>query len=64
MYPKIKDREQDIAMLISMRQTLVLKWIKEVNIEIEKAKKEINLSKILDLRLLKDGLIRLKDESY
>ena len=51
-------------MLISMRQTLVLKWIKEVNIEIEKAKKEINLSKILDLRLLKDGLIRLKDESY
>lgn len=64
MYPKIKDREQDIAMLISMRQTLVLKWIKEVNIEIEKAKKEINFSKILDLRLLKDGLIRLKDESY
>jgi hypothetical protein len=51
-------------MLISMRQTLVLKWIKEVNIEIEKAKKEINLSKILDLRLLKDGLIRLKNESY
>ena len=51
-------------MLISMRQILVLKWIKEVNIEIEKAKKEINLSKILDLRLLKDGLIRLKDESY
>jgi len=64
LYPKIKDREQDIAMLISMRQTLVLKWIKEVNIEIEKAKKEINLSKILDLRLLKDTLIRLKDESY
>lgn len=51
-------------MMISMRQTLVLKWIKEVNIEIEKAKKEINLSKILELRLLKDGLIRLMEESY
>ena len=34
-------------MLISMRQTLVLKWIKEVNIEIEKAKKEINLYKLV-----------------
>jgi len=44
-----------------MKYFYLTKWIQELNIEIEKAKKEQNLAKLLDLRQLKEQLIKLRD---
>lgn len=44
-----------------MRTQLLNKWIQELTIEIEKAKKEANLRKAAELTWLKEDLIKLRD---
>lgn len=46
-----------------MKHFYLTKWIQELNIEIENAKKAQNLAKILELRQLKEQLIKLRDGS-
>ena len=44
-----------------MRHLLLTKWIQELNTEIEKAKKDQNFAKLLELRKLREDLIKLRD---
>lgn len=44
-----------------MRHSLLTKWIQELNKEIEKAKKDQNFAKLLELRKLREDLIKLRD---
>lgn len=44
-----------------MRQELINKWIREIEVELQKAKNEVNYAKMIDLKKLKEQLIRIRD---
>lgn len=45
-----------------MRMYLINKWIREVNLEIHKAKRDQNIAKLVELKELRRDLIRILDE--
>lgn len=46
-----------------MRDFLIAKWIRELNVEIEKAKNDQNYFKLLELRRLQQDLIKLRERT-
>ena len=44
-----------------MRDLFIAKWIRELNLEIEKAKIDLNYFKLLELRRLREDLMKLRD---
>lgn len=46
-----------------MRELFIAKWIREINTEMEKAKKDLNYYKLLELRRLREDLMKLRDKA-